>query len=145
MSVIWCNHLGCIRRFYLCRKGYLRLNFKIYFKFGYRDSNYPFYGSLVAEDEFKLLKTQENIKQCVLLGFYKEPRNTILILERGQIYKGSQKTALTYDQINDPYYQSSYSPLSGIITQGTSNNASQKNYFSELGVDDKAWDLNFRF
>ena len=81
----------------------------------------------------------------MLLGFYKEPRNTILILERGQIYKRSQKTALTYDQINDPYYQSSYSPLSGIITQGTSNNASQKNYFSELGVDDKAWDLNFRF
>ena len=104
--------------------------------------NYPFSGSLFDNDGFTFIKTQDNIEQCVLMGFYKEPQNTILILERGYIYNGSQETAQTYDQINDPNYQSWFSPLFGIITQGISNRilllASQKTEFSELGDKDKA-------
>lgn len=122
--------------------GIYEVKFSYLFQNGYYNSNYPFSGSLLDKDGFTLIKTQDNIEQCVLMGFYKEPQNTILILERGHIYNGSQKTAQTYDQLNDPNYQSGFSPLFGIITQGISNKtlllASQKTEFSELGDRDKA-------
>ena len=118
------------------------IEFSYLFQNGYYDPNYPFSGSLLDNDGFILIKTQDNIEQCLLMGFYKEPQNSILILERGHIYNGSQKSAQTYDQINDPNYQSWFSPLFGIITQGNSNKtlllASQKTEFSELGDRDKA-------
>ena len=122
--------------------GIYEVKFSYLFQNGYYNSNYPFSGSLLDKDGFTLIKTQDNIEQCVLMGFYKEPQNTIWILERGHIYNGSQKTAQTYDQLNDPNYQSWFSPLFGIITQGISNKtlllASQKTEFSELGDRDKA-------
>ena len=143
------------------------VEFSYFFQNSYYDSSYPFSGSLLDNDGFTFIKTQDNIEQCVLMGFYKEPQNTILILERGYIYNGSRKTAQTYDheytkpaniyysynkllhykKINDPNYQSWFSPLFGIITQGISNKtlllASQKTEFSELGDKDKDWDLIF--
>ena len=95
----------------------------------------------VETDGFTLLKLPKNIKQCIKLGYYQEPENSILILP---------SIGRNLNQSYDPseYVETEYVPPYGIITQGASNftlklpsqvgpkNLNYETY--ELGDKDKA-------
>ena len=94
---------------------------------------YPYLRPFVETDGFTLSKSPKKIEQCIKLGYYQEPGNSILILpSRGRNLNESRD------------WPEDYSPPYGIVTQGSSNMTiqlpSQVGTFYELGDRDKDWD-----
>ena len=92
---------------------------------------YPYLRPFVETDGFSLSKFPKKIEQCINLGYYQEPEDSILILpSRGQNLNESSPP-----EDSPPY---------GIVTQGSSNMTiqlpSHVGIFYELGDKDKVWD-----